>query len=360
MGNFECGTRIVSGMGAISMLKELNIQRLLLVSDPYFVQNGWAQKIGTVSGAENIQIFDKVQPDPTVLLAAEGTAAVREFQPDAIVALGGGSAMDCAKAMAFFGGGNAKFIAIPTTSGSGSEVTDFSILTHEQVKYPLIDRRLRPDIAILDGDLLEKLPPALVADCGFDVLSHALEAIVAQNANAITDALAKEAFRTAFSLLPASFEGDVEVRLAIHEASTMAGMAFTQAGLGICHALAHSLGGEFHIPHGRLNAILLPAVISANGEKAKEKYAAASRAAGLGGSADAVAVRNLRSGLVRLRRLLKLPQNLAQAGVDPRLLRQKQDKILSAALADPCCATNPVPVTRQLLQSVLEEVTGFA
>ena len=360
MGNFECGTRIVSGMGAISVLKELEIRRLLLVSDPYFVQNGKAQQIGAVSSAENIQIFDKVQPDPTVLLAAEGTAAVREFQPDAIVALGGGSAIDCAKAMAFFGGGNAKLIAIPTTSGSGSEVTDFSILTHEQVKYPLIDRRLRPDIAILDGDLLEKLPPSLVADCGFDVLSHALEAIVAQNADGITDALAKEAFSRAFSLLPASFAGDAGVRLAIHEASTMAGMAFTQAGLGICHALAHSLGGELHIPHGRLNAILLPAVVTANGEKAREKYAAVSRAAGLGGSADAVAVRNLRSGLVRLRRQLKLPQNLVQAGIDPRLLRQKQDKILSAALADPCCATNPVPVTRQLLQSVLEEVTGFA
>ena len=225
MGNFECGTRIVSGMGAISVLKELEIRRLLLVSDPYFVQNGKAQQIGAVSGAENIQIFDKVQPDPTVLLAAEGTAAVREFQPDAIVALGGGSAIDCAKAMAFFGGGNVKFIAIPTTSGSGSEVTDFSILTHEQVKYPLIDRRLRPDIAILDGDLLEKLPPSLVADCGFDVLSHALEAIVAQNADGITDALAKEAFSRAFSLLPASFAGDAGVRLAIHEASTMAGMA---------------------------------------------------------------------------------------------------------------------------------------
>ena len=347
-------------MGAISVLKELEIRRLLLVSDPYFVQNGKAQQIGAVSSAENIQIFDKVQPDPTVLLAAEGTAAVREFQPDAIVALGGGSAIDCAKAMAFFGGGNAKLIAIPTTSGSGSEVTDFSILTHEQVKYPLIDRRLRPDIAILDGDLLEKLPPSLVADCGFDVLSHALEAIVAQNADGITDALAKEAFSRAFSLLPASFAGDAGVRLAIHEASTMAGMAFTQAGLGICHALAHSLGGELHIPHGRLNAILLPAVVTANGEKAREKYAAVSRAAGLGGSADAVAVRNLRSGLVRLRRQLKLPQNLVQAGIDPRLLRQKQDKILSAALADPCCATNPVPVTRQLLQSVLEEVTGFA
>ena len=139
----------------------------------------------------------------------------------------------------------------------------------------------------------------------------------------------------------------------------MAGMAFTQAGLGICHALAHSLGGEFHVPHGRLNAILLPAVIAVNAESAKEKYAAVARAAGLGSSSDTMAVRNLRNALIRLRRQLKLPQTLAQAGVDPRLLRQKKEQILAAALADPCCSTNPAPVTGQLLQSVLEEVTGF-
>lgn len=359
MGIFECKTKIVSGKDALAFLKELQIRRLLMVADPYFVQNGTAQRIAEKSGAENIQIFDKVQPDPTVLLAAEGTAAVRSFQPDAVVALGGGSAMDCAKAMAFFGGQSVSLIAIPTTSGSGSEVTDFAILTHEQVKYPLIDSRLRPDIAILDDALLQKLPQSLVADCGFDILSHALEAVVAQNAGPVTDALAKDAFCTAFSLLPASFDGDTGVRLAIHEASTMAGMAFTQAGLGICHALAHSLGGEFHVPHGRLNAILLPAVIAVNAESAKEKYAAVARAAGLGSSSDTMAVRNLRSALIRLRRQLKLPQTLAQAGVDPRLLRQKKEQILAAALADPCCSTNPVPVTGQLLQSVLEEVTGF-
>ena len=342
------------------MLKEQKLQRLLIVADPYFAQNGTAQRIGAGSGAANIRIFDKVQPDPSVTLAAEGTVVVREFQPDAIVALGGGSAMDCAKAMAFFSGGNARLIAIPTTSGSGSEVTDFAILTHEQVKYPLVDSKLRPDVAILDDSLLQKLPSSLVADCGFDILSHALEAVAATNAGAITDALAKEAFCRAFSLLPASFAGDTAVRLAIHEASAMAGIAFSQAGLGICHALAHSLGGEFHVPHGRLNAILLPAVIATNAEKAKQKYGAIARAAGIGTGADTMAVRNLRSGLIRLRRQLKMPQTLTQAGVELRLLRQKQDKILAAALADPCCATNPEPVTKSLLQSVLEEVSGFA
>ena len=359
MERFECRTKILCGVSAGAALKEMGIRRLLVVADPYFAKDGTAQQLAAASGAEEVQIFDKVQPDPTVSLAAQGAAQVRQMKPDAIVALGGGSAMDCAKAMRFFGGQTAKLIAIPTTSGSGSEVTDFAILTHERVKYPLVDRRLQPDVAILDDGLLRKLPPSLVADCGFDILSHALEALAAKNAGGISDALAKEAFCKAFALLPASFSGDLQVRLAVHEASTMAGMAFTQAGLGICHALAHSLGGEFHVPHGRLNAILLPAVVSANADAAKEKYAAVARAAGIGSSADIMAVRSLRSGLIRLRRQLKMPQTLAQAGIDPTLLQRKKEQILQAALEDPCCKTNPEPVSRQLLEQVLDEVTGF-
>ena len=218
---------------------------------------------------------------------------------------------------------------------------------------------MQPDVAILDDGLLRKLPPSLVADCGFDILSHALEALAAKNAGGISDALARDAFCKAFALLPASFAGDLQVRLAVHEASTMAGMAFTQAGLGICHALAHSLGGEFHVPHGRLNAILLPAVVSANADTAKGKYAAVARAAGIGSSADTMAVRSLRSGLIRLRRQLKMPQTLAQAGIDQTLLLRKKEQILQAALEDPCCKTNPAPVSRRLLEQVLDEVTGF-
>lgn len=358
MREFESGTKILSGTGAVSALKGLGFQRLLLVTDPFFAKNGTARAVAEASGAENIQIFDRVQPDPSVTLAAEGTAVVREFLPDAIVALGGGSAMDCAKAMAYFGGANASFVAIPTTSGSGSEVTDFAILTHGSVKYPLVDRRLRPDIAILDDALLADLPPSLVADGGFDVLTHALEAFVATNAGMFTDALAKEAFCRTFSDLPASFFGDKSVRLSIHQAATMAGMAFTQAGLGICHALAHSLGGMFHLPHGRLNAILLPAVIAANADAAGEKYAAIARAAGLGGSADTMAVRNLRNALIRLRRELRLPQNLAQAGIDLLKLQKNKKEIVSAALADPCCATNPAPADEAILHAIVEEVTG--
>jgi alcohol dehydrogenase class IV len=281
---------------------------------------------------------------------------VQEFEPDTVLALGGGSAMDCAKAMVYFSGLPVRLVAVPTTSGSGSEVTDFAILTHEGVKHPLVDEKLRPDIAILDSDLLKALPPSLIADGGFDVLTHALEAYTAKNAGAITDALALEAFRTAFHLLPRSFAGHGDARPGVHEAATMAGMAFTQAGLGLCHAMAHSIGGEFHIPHGRLNAILLPAVMTHNGSTAR--YANLARAVGLEGRADTVGARNLRTALIRLRRELGLPATLSQAGASAGQVRQKADSIVKAAISDPCCATNPVPVSEGMVREILREVTG--
>ena len=358
MDEFECRTKIISGPGAVESLKGFHAKRLFLVTDPFFYKNGTADRVAQAAGAERTEIFHDVKPDPTVELAAEGTARLRAFEADLIVALGGGSAMDCAKAMAFFSKGDAKLIAIPTTSGSGSEVTDFAILTHNKVKHPLVDKRLRPDAAILDSDLLVELPPSLVADSGFDVLTHAVEAYVATGAGVFTDALAREAFRGAYGALPASFAGHQEVRLRIHRAATMAGMAFTQAGLGLCHAMAHSLGGLFHVPHGRLNAILLPSIVTTNAHVAGKKYADLARAAGIGGSADTIAVRNLRSSLIRLRRELKLPETLAQAGVDPRNVWSSTQEIVDATLADPCCKTNPMPVEDFLVRRILEEVTG--
>ena len=358
MERFACKTKIISGPGAVGTLAELRAKRLLLVTDPYFAQNGTAQRIAGIVGAEETEIFDRVIPDPTVELAAEGTARVRAFQPDVLIALGGGSAMDCAKAMAYFSGQPLTFVAIPTTSGSGSEVTDFAILTHNKVKHPLVDPRLRPDMAILDSDLLTQLPPSLVADAGFDVLSHAVESFVATDAGAITDALARDAFCCCYASLPASFAGRTEVRQQIHMAATMAGMAFTQAGLGLCHAMSHSLGGVFHVPHGRLNAILLPAVISTNSHVAAGKYARLARVAGMGGSADTVAVRNLRSGLIRLRSELKLPGTLSGAGITPQMLWSNMDEIVKATLADPCCATNPLTVEDFMIRRILEEVSG--
>ena len=358
MEEFQLNTRIVSGPGALTILKEYGAKRLFLVTDPYFSKNGMAQRVKEASGAAEWELFDGVRPDPGVELAAEGTAKLKAFAPDLLVALGGGSAMDCAKAMAYFSGTKAPLAAIPTTSGSGSEVTDFAVLTHGQTKYPLVDKRLRPNLAILDSDFLDELPPGLIADTGFDVLTHAVEAYTASNAGTVTDLLAQDAFRTAYACLPASYAGDKSVRLRLHMASTLAGIAFSQSGLGLCHAMAHVLGARFHIPHGRLNAVLLPAVIASNAPAAQAKYASLARAAGLGGSADTIALRNLKNGLVRLRKDLGLPQTLSQAGAPPTQVWAATGEIVEAVLADPCCKTNPVPVEDFQIRRVLEEVTG--
>lgn len=358
MEEFSLETKIYAGAGAISALETFGAKRLFLVTDPYFMKNGTAEKIAKLSGAAEVQYFDSVQPDPTVSLAAEGTAKLKQFGPDLLVALGGGSAMDCAKAMAYFAQGNFPLVAIPTTSGSGSEVTDFAILTHGRAKHPLVDASLRPNAAILDSNLLDNLPPSLIADAGFDVLTHALEAYVATGAGTFSDMYARESFRIAYAVLPASYAGKKEVRLRMHLASNMAGVAFSHAGLGICHAISHSLGGLFHVPHGRLNAVLLPAVISCNSSRALHRYAELARAAAMAGSADAVAVRNLKNGLLRLRRQLNLPETLSKAGIPPVKIREELPRIVEAVLEDPCIQTNPVPVEESVIRRILEEAGG--
>ena len=358
MISFSCKTQIIAGENALDRLKTLSCQRLFLVTTPFFQENGTAEKIAALTPAPHREIFSDVAPDPSVELVAEATAKLKEFDPDTVIALGGGSAMDCAKAMVHFSGKKLFFVAIPTTSGSGSEVTDFAVLTHGSVKYPLVDPALQPDMAILSDTLLTKLPKTLIADTGFDVLTHALEAYTAKNAGAITDALAQESFCTVYAHLSGSYSGKLHLRGKIHEASTMAGLAFSQSGLGLCHAISHALGGVFHLPHGRLNAILLPAVIGNNAHFCGEKYARLARAAGIGGAAEGVAVRNLRNGLCRLRKELNLPQTLKEAGIDPRQVWHHTPEIVKAAVNDPCCATNPTPVEDFMVRRILTEVTG--
>ena len=357
METFFCKTKIISGIGAIWELNQLGAKRVLVVADPYFQNTDLPEKLKKATGAEVFEFFFEVSPDPSVELSAKGTALVKAFLPDTVIALGGGSAMDCAKAMVYFSGLPVHFVAIPTTSGSGSEVTDFAILTHGGTKHPLIDPSLQPQIAILDGNLLKTLPKSLIADAGFDIIAHAVESFVATGAGAISQSLARDAFAAAYGALPASYEGDSGVRQRIHIAATMAGMAFSQSGLGLCHAMSHALGGQFHLPHGRLNAILLPAVMEANGA-ANHAYAELARGAGLGGSADAVGVRNLKNALISLRKTLELPATLAQAGVKPSAVRQATDSLVKAVLADPCCATNPVRPDEKMVRTVLQQVTG--
>ena len=355
---FSCRTRILSGPGSIMDLKNLGAGRAFLVTDSYFVKSGMAKKVLAASGCQESRIFDRVTPDPSVELAAEGTAEFKKFRPDLLIALGGGSSMDCAKAISYFSGENIPFAAIPTTSGSGSEVTDFAILTHGGIKHPLVDASLQPDYAILDSELLQSLPRSLIADAGFDVLSHALEAAAAKGAGTVSDLFARESFRLAYENLAESYGGRLSARQPVHEAATMAGLAFNQAGLGLCHAMSHSLGGLFHVPHGRLNAVLMPAVLEINEKAVGHRYAELARFAGLGGSADTVALRNLKNGLRTLRRQLDLPETLQQAGIDPGQVWGQTEKITEAVLKDPCCGSNPVPVDSSVVKTVLQQVTG--
>lgn len=330
----------------------LQADRVLVVTDTYFSRSGKAMEIGKrIPGAE-VRVFDEVIPDPPASLAAKGAAVCCKFRPELLIALGGGSPMDCAKAIRLAAESPMLFVAIPTTSGSGSEVTSFSVLTHGDVKHALIDPTLRPDLAILDETLLEELPPMLIADTGMDLLAHCLEAMVSKNRNGFTDALAIHGVRTVLQDLASSVQGEKAVRLRLHEAATMAGMAFDNAGLGLCHAMAHVLGGELHLPHGRLCALLLPPVLKYNAAAALSRYAALAAACGLTGATEKLSLRNLISAVEQLRTRLRLPGTLKEAGCSLTV----DHSMIKAVLADPCCGTNPVPVTETAVQTILKAV----
>ena len=353
---FSCKTKIISGTGSLWELGQMEIKRLLVVADPYFQSTNIPDKIKAAAKADACTFFYDVIPDPTAELAAKGTALLQACDPDTVIALGGGSAMDCAKAMVYFSGKCVRLIAVPTTSGSGSEVTDFAILTHGGSKHPLIDASLYPAVAILDGNLLTTLPKSLIADAGYDIIAHAVESFVATGAGAISRALARDAFASVCIALPLSFGGNTGVRQTVHLAASLAGIAFSQSGLGLCHALSHALGGQFHEPHGRLNAILLPAVVECN-TAAAGLYADLARGAGLGGTADTMAVRSLKNALIRLRKDLQLPATLTQVGITPQQLQD--DRLVEAVLTDPCCATNPVRPDKAMVRKVLGQVSGL-
>lgn len=351
MQTFEYGTRLCFGREAMQGLRALGARRVLIVTDAFFEKQGIAARVGREFGAEAVRIFAQVQPDPPLTLVAEGIRVMREFQPDTVAALGGGSAIDCAKGMVAQDEGTVRLVALPTTSGTGSEVTSFSILSHNGVKYPLIDPRLRPSVAILDASLLDELPQTVIADAGMDVVAHCLEAVAARNASPFSDAFALYALRTVLEKLPASYRGERTVREAVHCAATMAGIAFDHAGLGICHALSHALGGQFHVAHGRLNGILLPHVLRFNAVSKPTLYANCAAYCGLSG------VRGLCFAVERLRRNLAMPSTLSLAGISADALRQAEDALCEAAAADPCTRSNPRPATvedfRALLRAAL-------
>ena len=353
---FHCSTEIIFGNGSVRWLEGRNAHSVLVVTDRFFEENGAAARIGALVPGAQVTIFSQVTPDPPAEVVAKGVALCRQCQPDLVIALGGGSPMDCAKAVGYLLERRPVFAAIPTTSGTGSEVTSFSIVTHNGKKHPIVDEALRPDYAILDPELLTDLPKGLIADAGMDVLSHDLEAAAAKDASPFTDALARESFARCMAYLPASFSGDRSARGPVHLAATMAGMAFDQAGLGICHALAHALGGRFHVPHGRLNGVLLPAVLEFNAPACLTAYAALAKSAGIGGATERLLLRGLTAAIVRLRAALGLPGTLHEAGIPTADLDAAADALADAALADACAASNPRPATGEDLKAILRQV----
>ncbi len=368
-----------------------NISRAFIVTDPMMVKLGYIDKVLHYLRKREVychsEIFADVEPDPSVETIMRGVEAMNKFNPDVIIALGGGSAIDAAKGMWLFYehpdtdfeglrlkfldirkraflfpnlGKKAQLVAIPTTSGTGSEVTSFSVITDKKngnVKYPLADYELTPDVAIIDPQFVRTMPKSITADTGMDVLTHAIEAYVSILASDYTNGLAMKAIELVFKYLRRSYHDpeDTVAREKMHNASCIAGMAFTNAFLGINHSLAHKLGGEYHIPHGRANAILLPHVIAYNAQMptkfaifpkygkfvADERYAQIARYLGFGGATKEEQVSNLIKEIVKLMKDLNMPLTIAETGVDEKEFLSKLDALSERAFEDQCTTANP-------------------
>lgn len=362
METFRIKPEIVFGAGALAALERLEGQRVLVVTDSFLAQSGLLERVLSHLKGCAVERFTQVKPDPPLALVAQGARQLAQFKPQAVIAFGGGSPMDCAKAMVEFGKKlgapeEIHLVAIPTTAGTGSEVTSFAVLTDPErnAKYPLVDDALLPQLAILDPALLGGVPPAITADTGMDVLAHAAEAYVAKGASVYTDALAEKAFALAYANLPLAYQtkGECPAKGNMLLASNLAGLAFNAAGLGLCHSLAHALGGRYHVPHGRLNALILPHVIRFNAvqEQAATKYSRLAQLCGL-----APNPRALSSGLNRLRSRLGMPEGLSGCGVEAAALRADAPAVAQTALADRCTPSNPRSAGAAELEGLLREL----
>ncbi|HOP75052.1 MAG TPA: bifunctional acetaldehyde-CoA/alcohol dehydrogenase [Bacillota bacterium] len=385
---FKIPQKIYFEYGSLQYLSKMKGKKAFIVTDPFMVKLGFVDKV--IYQLEKVpleyEIFSDVEPDPSVDTVMAGCQEMNRFQPDIIIALGGGSAIDAAKGMWLFYenpetefetlrlkfadirkrafkfpqlGKRATFVAIPTTSGTGSEVTAFAVITDKKknIKYPLADYELTPDIAIIDPELVLTVPPSVTADTGMDVLTHAIEAYVSVMASDYTDALAEKAIKIVFEYLPKAYKNgqDKVAREKMHNASCIAGMAFTNAFLGLNHSMAHILGGKFHIPHGRANAILLPHVIHYNAQKptkfaafpqyeypiAGERYAEIARFLGLPANTPEEGVASLIKAIRELMAQLDIPMTLADAGVDRERFERELREMSDIAFNDQCTGTNP-------------------
>lgn len=356
MNSFSVRTKIMEGGGLETLAPKLH--KVFIVTDGFMASSGKVSYITEKldrAGAE-YRVFDQVKADPDIGTVTKGVDMIQEFHPDAVIAFGGGSPIDAAKAIVFFAAKTCDmrecmFIAVPTTSGTGSEVSKFAVITdpEKEVKYPLVEDSLLPDVAILDAELTVSVPPSVTADTGIDVFTHAVEALVSTAATDFSDAAAEKAIKLVRRHLMTAYHqpGDMAARQGMHNASCLAGVAFSNSGLGLNHGMAHALGARFHIPHGRANGILLPYVMSFNAGCSEsltpvaKRYAKIARLLGL----EATSVRQSALNLIRTARRyveqLNIPSSIQTAGVDKAEFEAEAEAMAEAALADRCTATNP-------------------
>lgn len=398
---FKVPDKIYHEFGSIQYLTKMqDVNRVVIVTDKIMCELGYVDKImyhlRKRMNHISIEVFNNVEPDPSVETVMSGANLMKSFKPDTIIALGGGSAMDAAKGMWLFYehpdvdfeglklkfldirkrtfkfpklGKKAKMVAVPTTSGTGSEVTAFSVITDKKnnIKYPLADYELTPNVAILDPDFVMTVPAGVTADTGLDVLTHAIEAYVSVMATDFTDALAIKAIQLVFEYLPKAYETgkDKEAREKMHNASCMAGMAFTNAFLGINHSLAHKLGGEFHISHGRANAILLPHVVEYNSIKPKKlaafpkykefvadkKYAEIAKSLDLKADTVEEGINSLIKAIKGLMKQVNIPMTIKECGIDEKEYLSKLEELADRAFEDQCTPVNPkLPLVSDLVE----------
>lgn len=386
---FKLPSKIYFEKNSLLYLTQMkDIERVMIVTDAGMVNLGYAKRVQEVLASRtdvpDVRIFSDVEPNPSTNTVYKGLELMVEFQPDVIIAIGGGSVMDAAKGMwaffehpdlSFFGAKQkfldirkrtykilpaqrAQMVCIPTTSGTGSEVTPFAVITDSDthVKYPLADYSLTPDIAIVDSQFVLSVPRSVTADTGMDVLTHAIESYVSVLANDYTRGLSLQAIQIVFNYLKASAnDGDPEARERMHNASTLAGMAFANAFLGVSHSIAHKIGGEYNIPHGRTNAILLPHVIRYNAKdpqkhalfpkydyfRADEDYADIARFLGLKGKTTEALVEALADAVYELGQSVGIEMNLKAQGVTQEVLDATVDRMAELAYEDQCTTANP-------------------
>lgn len=364
MGTFGIRTAVRFGDDALESLREFAGNRVFVVTDAFLASTDMFSWLRDLLGP-GVTVFDGVEPNPTIAQIGKGLAAYLDAHPDVVIAYGGGSPIDAAKAMhkaAIDHGRGAPqgLVVIPTTSGSGSEVTSFSVITDQvtHAKLPMVSPDMVPRLAVLDARVVLGVPPRTTADSGMDVITHAVEAHVSTEANDFSDACAEKSAQLAFAHLERCFEDghDLEARARMHNASTLAAMAFDNAGLGIVHSLAHALGGRFSVAHGRLNAMLLPHVITYNAdhsERAAQRYAWLGQLAGSSAMGTRAGVVSFVSRIERLNAKLGIGPGLQQCGVPAEQVRPWLDELAAIALDDGCTATAPVRPTHADLVRLL-------